>query len=152
MSTHWMAPYLRYESLGWDDVAEGDELAPVEREVDATLVIGGAIASRDFYPVHHDRSFAEAAGAPDVFLNILTTNGLMASYVTNWCGPDWDLRSISLRLKIPAFPGQTLTTTGTVARKYEADGDRFLDIEFTATVEHGPHCEGTATIAVANGA
>lgn len=149
MSTHWMTPHLQYDSLAWDDIAEGDEIAPVVREIDALLVVGGAIASRDFYPVHHDKSFAENAGAPDVFLNILTTNGLMAAYVTNWCGPDWDLASISLRLKIPAFPGQTLTTTGVVARKYEQDGDKLVDVDFGAAVEYGPHCEGTATIVVA---
>lgn len=152
MSTHWMTPHLNYDSLSWDEIDEGHKIPPVVREIDATLVVGGAIASRDFYPVHHDKSFAEEAGALDVFLNILTTNGLMASYVTNWCGPDWDLTSISLRLKIPAFPGQTLTTTGTVTRKYELHGDKMLDVEFSADIEYGPHCVGTATIRAAGGA
>jgi acyl dehydratase len=146
-----MAPHLKYDSVAWDDVDEGQEIPPVVREIDTLLVVGGAIASRDFYPVHHDKSFAEQAGAPDVFLNILTTNGLMASYVTNWCGPEWDLVSISLRLKIPAFPGQTLTTTGSVTRKYEQDGHKMLDVEFSAAVEYGPHCEGSATIRAASG-
>lgn len=152
MSTHWMTPHLNYDSLAWDDIDEGNEIPPVVREIDATLVVGGAIASRDFYPVHHDKSFAEKAGALDVFLNILTSNGLMASYVTNWCGPDWDLVSISLRLKIPAFPGQTLTTTGSVTRKYEQDGSKMVDVEFSAAIEYGPHCVGTATIRAAGGA
>lgn len=151
MSTHWMTPHLKYDSLASEDIDEGQQIPPVEREIDALLVVGGAIASRDFYPVHHDKSFAEQAGAPDVFLNILTTNGLMSSYVTNWCGPDWDLVSISLRLKIPAFPGQTLTTTGSVTRKYVEDGHNMVDVEFSAAVEYGPHCEGMATISAANG-
>ncbi len=146
MTTDWMTPHLNYSSVDWDKVAEGDELPAEERAVDATLVVGGALASRDFYPVHHDKAAAEAAGSPDVFLNILTTNGLMAAFVTNWCGPDWDLVTISLRLKIPAFPGQTLTTTGAVTAKREQDGQRFVDVEFTATTEYGAHCTGTATI------
>ena len=151
MSTDWMTPYLNYESLTWDAIEEGDELPPLVREVDATLVVGGAIASRDFYPVHHDKPFAERAGSPDIFLNILTTNGLMSAYLTNWCGPDWDLASISLRLKIPVFPGQELTATGTVTRKYEQDGKKAVDIEFVAAAEHGPHCQGAATIRRADG-
>ncbi len=152
MPTNWMTPHLKYDSLAWDAIGEGDELPPVEREVDATLVVGGAVsASRDFYPVHHDKSFAAQAGSPDIFLNILTTNGLMASYVTNWCGPDWDLVSITLRLKIPAFPGQTLTTTGTVTGKSEQDGNRTVDVAFSAAAEYGAHCEGTATISSASG-
>lgn len=147
MPTDWMKPHLQYDSVSWADVAEGDELPAHVREVDTTLVVLGAIsAARDFYPVHHDKDAAIAAGAPDVFLNILTTNGLMASFVTNWCGPDWDLTEISLRLLIPAFPGQKLTTTGAVARKYEEAGQQMLDIEFGAETDYGPHCKGKATL------
>lgn len=149
MPTHWMAPHLDYESLAWDEIAEGDELPAVEREIDATLVVSGAVASRDFYPVHHDKASAERAGSPDIFLNILTTNGLMAAFVTNWCGPAWDLVSISLRLKVPAFPGQTLTTAGAVTAKREQDGERLVDVEFAAKTDFGAHCTGTATIRLA---
>lgn len=149
--TNWMSPHLKYDSIDWEDVATGDEIDPVDRPIDTTLVVGGAIASRDFYPVHHDKGHAESVGSPDVFLNILTTNGLMAAYVTNWCGPDWDLIAIDLRLKIPAFPGQTLRTTGSVTAKREEDGDRFVDVEFTASTDYGAHCTGTATIRRADG-
>jgi len=151
MPTDWMTPHLTYESLGWDKIAEGDELPAVERDVDATLVVAGAVASRDFYPVHHDKPFAEQAGSPDIFLNILTTNGLMAAFVSNWCGPDWDLVSIDLRLKIPAFPGQRLTTTGTVTSKREQDGEKLVDVSFTSSTDFGPHCTGTATVRLAQG-
>ena len=146
MPTDWMTPHLNYTSLAWDDIAEGDALPTVERDIDTTLVVSGAIASRDFYPVHHDKGAAQDAGSPDVFLNILTTNGLMAAYVTNWCGPDWDLASISLRLRLPAFPGQTLTTTGAVSAKRETDGAREVDVDFSAATEYGVHCSGTATV------
>jgi len=147
MST-WMKPFLKYDSIAWGDVSEGDEIPAAVRPVDASLVVLGAVAaSRDVYPVHHDVEAAKAAGAPDLFLNILTTNGIMAAYVTNWCGPEWDLKSISLRLLVPAFPGQKLTTTGTVARKYEEDGRRLLDLEFVSETDYGPHCKGTATVA-----
>ena len=142
MSTDWMTPHLNYDSMAWDAIDEGDELPPVVREVDATLVVVGAVAAaRDFYPVHHDKGFAEQSGSPDVFVN----KGLMAAYITNWCGPDWDLVAIDLRLKIPVFPGQTLTTKGAVTRKYEQDGYA-LDIEFSADADYGTHCTGTATI------
>lgn len=144
MGTDWMRAHLRYDSLGGEAVVPGAELPTEERLVDPTLVVAGAIASRDFYPVHHDKAFAEAAGSPDIFLNILTTNGLMSAYVTNWCGPAWDLEAIDLRLKIPAFPGQTLTLTGTVTET-DPDAGR-ATVSFVAATEYGPHCQGTATI------
>lgn len=146
MST-WMKDYLKYDSLAWEDVSEGDEIPPSVRPVDASLVVLGAVAAaRDMYPVHHDVEAAKAAGAPDIFVNILTTNGLMAAYVTNWCGPAWDLRSIGLKLLIPVFPGQKMTITGSVTRKYEEDGRRMLDVTFGAETDYGPHCKGTAVL------
>lgn len=147
MPTDWMKPFLKYDSLAWDDVHEGDELPAEERAVDATLVVAGAIASRDFYPVHHDKPFAEQAGSPDIFLNILTTNGLVAAYLGNWCGPAWDVVSVDLRLKIPAFPGQSLTFGGAVTAVSEAE--RSIDVEFVANTEYGPHCQGTARLRLA---
>lgn len=149
MTTNWMAPFLQYESLGWDDVAEGTELPSEERMVDATLVVAGALASGDFYPVHHDLQAAKDAGSPDIFLNILTTTGLMSAYITNWSGPAWELEKVDLRLKIPAFPGQNLTFTGNVAARSEEGGNRAMTVEFTAATDFGPHCQGSATLRLA---
>ena len=151
MPTDWMKPFLNYSSLDWGDISKGDELPAETREVDATLVVAGAIASGDFYPVHHDKPFAEQAGSPDIFLNILTTNGLMAAYVTNWCGPAWDLVRIDLRLKIPAFPGQILAFSGTVLDTRDDGDDKTVEVEFVAATDFGPHCQGTATLHWAGG-
>ena len=45
-------------------------------DVTATLVVAGAIATRDFAPVHHDLSYANSQGSPEIFVNIITDNGL----------------------------------------------------------------------------
>lgn len=146
MSTEWMRPHLQYESLRRDEVKKGDELPAETREVDATLVVAGAIASRDFYPVHHDKPFAEQAGSPDVFLNILTTNGLVAAYLGNWIGPAWDLDRVDLRLKIPAFPGQTLTFGGTVEDVRDEGERTAIEVAFEVSTDFGAHCQGTASL------
>ena len=75
-------------SLRGDDIAVGDELPRFDLPVTATLIVAGAIASRDFMPVHHDRDFAVAQHAPDIFMNILTTNGYVSRFVTDWAGPE----------------------------------------------------------------
>ena len=72
----------------FEDVKVGEELPPLDVATTAALVVGGALASRDFTPVHHDKAAAQAQGLPDVFMNILTTNGFVGRYVTDWAGPD----------------------------------------------------------------
>ena len=47
------------------EIVVGDELPPFELAVSATVIVAGAIASRDFMPAHHDAAFAKAQGAPD---------------------------------------------------------------------------------------
>ena len=41
-------------------IAVGNELPPFELRLTSTMVVAGAIASRDFMPAHHDPVFAKA--------------------------------------------------------------------------------------------
>jgi uncharacterized OB-fold protein/acyl dehydratase len=89
-------------------------LPPQVIDVTPTFVIASALATRDFQDVHHDRDRAVAGGAKDIFLNILTTTGLVQRYVAAWAGPDAVFRAITVRLGVPCHAGDTLTLTGEV--------------------------------------
>ena len=53
-----------------DQLKVGDKLSPLSVEVSATTVILGALASRDWRPMHHDYHFAvERQGTQDLFMN-----------------------------------------------------------------------------------
>ena len=90
----------------------GDALPELPIAITTTLVVGGALASRDFTPVHHDKGQAQAAGMQDVFMNILTTNGLVGRYVTDWAGPDSVMKGVSIKLGTPNLPGDTMKMSG----------------------------------------
>ncbi len=128
------------------EVKAGDELPPFELNLTATLVVAGAIASRDFMPAHHDPAFAKAQGAPDIFLNILTTNGYVARYVTDWAGPEAILQKIEIRLGAPAVPGKPLRFSGRVTEKREAGDECRLEVAVRAANELGDHATGAVTL------
>ncbi|MCU1600977.1 MAG: protein dehydratase [Frankiales bacterium] len=90
----------------------GEELPPLDLDVTPTLIVAGALATRDFMPVHHDRDYAQAQGAPDIFMSILTSNGYVSRFVTDWAGPSARLTRISTRLGAPAVPGNPLAFRG----------------------------------------
>jgi acyl dehydratase len=98
--------------------AVGTELPVWELPVTPTLVVSTALATRDFQDVHHDRDLAVERGSKDIFLNILTTTGLVQRYVGEWArsaiGPEFVIRSCRLRLGAPAYPYDTVRFTGTV--------------------------------------
>lgn len=113
----------------------GAALPSLDVAITRTFVVAGAVATRDFTEVHHDPDAARAQGARDVFLNILTTNGLVARFVTDWAGPDAVLKRISLRLGVPAYPGDTLRFTGHVA----AVDDGVTTVEVRGATPRGDH-------------
>ena len=129
-------------------VAVGDELPPLVIDVTATVIVAGAIATRDFMPVHHDRDYANAQGAPDIFMNILSDTGYCSRFLTDWAGPDAQVHRIAIRLGVPVFPGHTLTYTGRVTRAAVADGLGWVDVEFAAVDDLGEHVSGTATLSL----
>jgi uncharacterized OB-fold protein/acyl dehydratase len=130
---------------GWreDARARPGALPELVLDVTPTLIVSTAIATRDFYPVHHDRDFAVRGGARDIFLNILTTTGLVQRYVTDWAGPEALVRSVSIRLGAPCYAGDTLTFSGQVT---QADGDEQV-VAVSGTCSLGQHVTGTVRLA-----
>ena len=122
----------------------GDELPPLDVPITATLIVAGAIASRDYQDVHHDATLARQRGADDIFMNILTTNGLVGRYVTDWAGPNAVLKKVSIRLGAPNYPGDTMRLTGRVTK---ADPDD-VEVEIRGVNGLGAHVTGTVTLAV----
>ena len=124
----------------------GQALPPWELPVTTTLVVSTALATRDFQDVHHDRDLAVQRGSKDIFLNILTTTGLVQRYVGEWAGPAVLIRSCELRLGAPAHPGDTLAFKGTVSEVLEADGETRHVVDVVGTVPLGAHVTARVTI------
>tara|TARA_B110000444_G_scaffold256167_2_gene291964 strand:- start:317 stop:1294 length:978 start_codon:yes stop_codon:yes gene_type:complete len=125
-----------------------EELPCFELEVTAAVVIAGAIATRDFMPVHHDRDYAQAQGAPDIFMNILTSNGYMSRYVTDWTGPDAMIKNISIRLGAQCIPGHILRFAGQVIGQREENREVIKTVSVVAACDLGNHAVGTVTVAI----
>ena len=132
---------------GWraDERAVPGALPELVLDVTPTLVVATAIATRDFYPVHHDRDFAVRGGSKDIFLNILTTTGLVQRYVTDWAGPEAMVRAVSIRLGVPCYAGDTLTFSGQAST--EGNGDQVIAV--TGSCSLGNHVTGTVRLAPA---
>ncbi|MEI5527446.1 MaoC family dehydratase [Streptomyces brasiliscabiei] len=129
-------------------VEAGQVLPSLEIEITRTLVVAGAIASRDYQDVHHDPELARRRGSPDVFMNILTTNGLVGRYVTDHFGPAAVLRGVAIRLGAPNYPGDTMVLTGTVVAVEGIEGGGTAEATVKVIGENGigRHVTGTVTV------
>ena len=133
-------------TVDWRGLRVGDELTAMVVDVTATRIVAGAIASRDFMPVHHDHEYANQQGAPDIFMNILSDTGYCSRFLTDWAGPEAMIKKLSIRLGVPTFPGSTLTYTGHVVAVSLVDGKGIVDVALRATNDLGDHVSGTAVI------
>ncbi|WP_411090063.1 MaoC family dehydratase [Streptomyces sp. 061-3] len=126
----------------------GEELAPLEVAVTRTLIVAGAIASRDYQDVHHDAELAQQKGSPDIFMNILTTNGLVGRYVTDHFGPSAVLHKVAIRLGAPNYPGDTMVLSGTVTALGD---DGTAEVTVVGVNGLGRHVTGKVTVSVPEG-
>jgi acyl dehydratase len=138
-------PPRRETTLRFAEVREGDALAPCPVPITTTLIVAAAIASRDYQDVHHDRDAAVRRGTPDIFMNILTSSGLVARYVTDWAGPEAIVTALRIRLGAPNYPGDTMRLEGRVAK---ADGGR-VELAIRGSNRLGDHVTGTALLRLA---
>jgi acyl dehydratase len=132
----------RESTLRFAEVREGDALAPCSVPITTTLIVAAAIASRDYQDVHHDKDAAIRRGTPDIFMNILTSSGLVARYVTDWAGPEAILGALRIRLGAPNHPGDTMRLEGRVAK---ADGRR-VELAIRGSNRLGDHVTGTVEL------
>ena len=62
-----------------DRVKSGEQLPELSIEVDVSTVVLGALATRDWRPMHHDKDFAvERNGTRHIFINTPHTNSQSA--------------------------------------------------------------------------
>lgn len=131
-------------SLRHGEVNIGDVLPPLAIPLSRSVIVATAIASRDYQDVHHDPSLAHEKGSKDIFMNILSTNGFIGRFVTDWAGPDAVVRRVAIRLGVPNYAGDTMTITGTVCAK----DDEVIEVAVVGANSLGNHVTGTVTISL----
>lgn len=128
----------------FEDVRPGETLPQRVIPITVGLITGGAIATRDYFPGHHDMTAAQELGSPHIFMNILTTNGLVQRYVEEWTGPEARFTSIKIKLGAPNYPGDSMTFNGAVT--HQDATTRAVEITLSGKNSMGNHVTGTVAL------
>jgi acyl dehydratase len=139
-----------YKMLTADKIKEGDKLPSLPVDVTATTVILGALATRDWRPMHHDRDFAiHRNGVRDIFMNTPNQAAWFERYLTDWSGPKGRLGRMKFRMRASVFPGDRMEFGG-VVKKVEQDdvGCTWADLAIELTVGDKTVTECAARIAL----
>ena len=130
--------------MRFEDIKLNAALPELVFPVTASAIAVAAIATGDYETVHHDIAAANASGVPNIFMNILTTNGLVQRFVGDWAGPDARISGIKLKLGAPNFAGDTMRLNGSVVR-VDADA-RAVDVAVSGRNGIGEHVAATISL------
>jgi acyl dehydratase len=133
-----------------DEIAVGDTLPELAVDVTPTLVVLGALASRDWRPMHHDYKFAtERNGLQDIFLNTPNQAAWFERYLTDWTGPYGRLGQMTFRMKSSVYPGDRMVFSATVTNVATDDrGCGWVDLDVGLRVADTVATTCTARVAV----
>ena len=132
------------------DISVGDKVPALGVDVTATTVVLGALASRDWRPMHHDKDFAvERNGTRDIFLNTPNQAAWFERYVTDWTGPTGRLGRMTFRMNTSVFPGDHMVFDATVTHtEVDATGCGWVDLDATLMVGNMPATTCAIRVAV----
>jgi hypothetical protein len=139
-----------FRNIAYDELAMGQTLPELTIPITHKLIVSGAAATQDFIDGHHNAQAAKAAAMPDIFMNILTTSGLSARYLSDWAGPGSRLKKIKFKLMAPNVPGDVMVMQGQVTKLEQSDGENRVTVDFAGRNGPGFHVTGSATLALAN--
>jgi len=131
------------------DVSVGDTLPELGVDVTPTTVVLGALASRDWRPMHHDYKFAtERNGVQDIFLNTPNQAAWFERYITDWTGPKGRLGRMTFRMRTSVFPGDHMVFRAIVTAVGTDDiGCGWVGLDVTLAI--GERVASTCTTRVA---
>jgi len=138
-----------FTDINYTSLREGQALPELFIPITHLLIVSGALATQDFTDVHHNLPAARAAAMPDIFMNILTTSGLCARYLSDWAGAGSRLRTLKFKLQAPNVPGDTMVMQGRIVKLERCDNEPRVTVEFGGKNSRGIHVSGAATLALA---
>jgi len=143
-------PNHEFKSLIIGEVQVGDSLPELVHEVTSTSVILGALASRDWRPMHHDRDFArEHNGTPDIFMNTPNQAAWLERFITDWGGPKARIGRYKFRMGDSICPGDRMVLTGHVeSTETDEQACNWVNIIVLLTVDGKVKTRFTARVAL----
>ncbi len=121
----------------FEDIEAGDELPPLQKSFHPARMMAYGAATWDFIRLHYDVDYVKEQGFEAPFVDGQMLGGILAQQVQDWAGPDAFLRRLSFRNRSMLFAGDSVTCRGTVARKFEEDGEGLVECQLWVEKPNG---------------
>lgn len=122
----------------WEDIVEGDEVPAIAFPLSVYRLIVEAGANRDFNSIHHNTEYAQQTGASEMYANNIFLQGMWERTVREYIGLGGVMKSLKgFRMKMFNTVGETVITRGKVKRKWQEEGEAFVELEIWSEHSQG---------------
>ncbi len=136
------------KELFWEDVEEGTEITPLTKEATTQQLVRWAGASGDFYQIHYDKDFALGNALPGVIIHGALKSAWLGQLLGDWVGESGTIKKYGCSYRGMDVPGEKLTCTGKVTKKYVEGDEHLVDCEIWLENSQGQQTTpGTAVVA-----
>jgi hypothetical protein len=146
---------MSHHTVYWEDVTEGQDIDSYSMQMTAVKISGGAWATRDTNPIHHDKDFALKAQQRDMIVNIMHSEGILSRLATDWSGPKGELKRTRFNIEGNCCVGDLMTVSGNVIRKWVGGDDEgylaglhLVELQVNSKTPEGPFCNAQITMAL----
>ncbi|TES84880.1 MAG: dehydratase, partial [Dehalococcoidia bacterium] len=115
------------KQLFYKDINVGDGITPLVKEPTTKQLVVWAGAVGDYTPIHYDKDFAQSRGLSGVIVQGQLVGAFLGQLLTDWIGEKGTLKKLSCSYKGMNYPGEALTCKANVTKKYERDGEHFVE-------------------------
>lgn len=120
---------MKLKEVFFEDIKEGFEVSLTKGPITRTQIVQYAGASGDFNLMHHDERMAVGQyGEESVFAHGMISFGFVAQMLTDNFGVG-TIRKNKARFSWQVRPGDILTFTGKVVKKYSEGNLKLIDVE-----------------------
>lgn len=122
----------------YEDVEVGQELPPLTTEpiTHGQLVrYSGAVG--DFNPIHTDVEAGKSFGLGGTIAHGMLLMGFLGRFISEYLGGPTPVKKFGVRFQSMTRPGETIVCSGTITKKYEQDGQHFIEASVTAKNTEG---------------
>lgn len=135
------------KQVHFEDIEVGAAVPALVKKTSTRQLVQWAGASEDFNEIHYDKDHAIKTGLPGVIIHGRLKAAFLGQLMTDWIGAEGKLNKFSCSYKAMDMPGSTLTCKGTITKKYDKDGQGFVECDIWVENEKGEKTtEGRATV------
>ena len=130
----------------FEDVAVGDVVPVFDLPLTVQRMVMEAAANRDYAPIHSDRELSIAAGAPDMFANVMFLQAIFEATLRTWMGSSGRLRRLAFDMQGFNLAGTVVEAEGVVSATKVIDDSGLIELDVWLGTRGARNAVGTAEV------